>query len=136
MKRHFLYCLFLLIGFHVPSNGQLREFSFSNESDFFFTDHEYDSLLNIYVREAAKSIGAPAENLDHAFESQQAEILQALIPKLEKDFLKIEKAFPKEPVKGSKAYNNQLELYRSSLKMAIRQIVREESGIREALKLI
>jgi uncharacterized membrane protein YgcG len=134
MKRHFLYCLFLLIGFHVPSYGQLREFSFSNESDFFFTDHDYDSLLNIYVREAAKSIGAPAENLDHAFESQQAEILQALIPKLEKDFLKIEKAFPKEPVKGSKAYNNQLELYRSSLKMAIRQIVREESGIREALK--
>lgn len=85
------------------------------------------------MREAAKSIGAPAGNLEQAFESQQAEILQALIPILEKNFLKIEKTFPKVPEKGTKVYRNQLQLYQNSIKLAIRQIIRQNTNIRKAL---
>jgi len=116
--------------------AQERTYSFTAESDRYFSDQTYDSLFRHYAREAALSLGAPAENALGAFESGEQEILSDLLPALRTDFQGIEKKIAKPASLGTRAYKRQMESYRQSIRRHIIRIIQQNSSLREALRRV
>lgn len=136
IRRCICYLMLLLCGMPFGLHAQERTYSFSSESDRYFSDQTYDSLFRQYAREAALSIGAPAENAINAFESGEQEILSDLRPALGADFQRIEKKISKPAPSGTRAYKRQLETYRQSIRRQIIRVIQQNPSLRTALRRV
>jgi len=133
----FLLLQWLLLTAHCLYAQKPASFFYTSESEKYFSDKEMDSLLEAYTHDLFREAMIPDSLFEKVYSLKKSILVYRISPPVTAAFKSLEKTNPGtlKPVKGTTAFEQRREAYRSLFQQQVRKVFTSTTGLREYLDL-